>query len=136
MQIKLFTLLVVLFIVNSAHAWIFSSCGIQTDGRSNKGCTQAPCNAGGKIKWSRGFGSSCTVRLYSDRACKKQVGIASKNWDHNLSHVMFNKIISVITLTSTGTPLNTYCQCACQRLPIIHPTIMNVFCSSCILSKG
>lgn len=85
MQVKLFTLLVVLFIINSVNAWIFSSCGSQFDGKGNKKCTQSPCNAGGKIKWTRAIGSSCTVRVYSDSSCKNQVGIASRNWDHNLS---------------------------------------------------
>jgi len=66
--------------------WLYTSCGRQIYGSGNRGCSQAPCRAGGKISWDRAWLASCTIRLYSDSSCGRQVGIASKDWpNHTLS---------------------------------------------------
>jgi hypothetical protein len=83
------TIAAVVAVLPVTNAWIFTSCSRQWDGEHNKGCAKAACKAGTKIDWENQWFSDCTLRLYSDDSCTKQIGIASDDWnDHKLSKSM------------------------------------------------
>lgn len=72
-----------------ANAWIFSTTAGQWDGENNRSCTKASSNAGEIIDWENEWGSDCTLRVYSDSKCRRQIGNASDDWnDHQLSTSM------------------------------------------------
>jgi hypothetical protein len=83
------TIAALVAVLPMANAWIFSTCSGQWDSHGNQGCTKSSCKTGDTIDWENTWGSECTLRVYSDKSCDNQIGIADDDWnDHTLSKSM------------------------------------------------